>query len=148
MHKTSSFEALLHRMMASKNMLYIFILIVLLCETSAMSFLKAYSLSGSFLALGAGFACYFLVCVFFEFSLRYEGMGMVNILWSAFSVIFVVVTGVLLFGEKISPIQMLGIGFVITGVIFLRAGDGKNKKGAAGQCVHVIAAELPPLSSL
>lgn len=147
MTKMGTFEAKLHTLMANKNMLYLFVFLVLICETSAMSFLKQYSITGSFLALGGGLACYFLVCIFFEFSLRYEGMGMVNILWSAFSVIFVVVTGVLLFGEHVSGIQMVGIGLVITGVVFLRSGDGK-KKGQGGQCVHVIAAELPKLSSL
>ncbi len=142
----NSLTAKLHGLLASKKMLYIYIFFILISETSAMSLLKEYSLSGSVFALSAGLACYFLVCIFFELSLKFEGMGMVNILWSAFSVIFVVTTGVLLFGEEITKMQMLGIGFVITGVVFLRSGDSK-KSVPGGQCIHVAAASVPSLSA-
>ena len=121
--------------------LYLFILFILVSETIALSFLKQYALSQHWMYLVGGLAFYSLVSLFLTQSFRYEGMGMVNVLWSACSVILVVVAGVVLFGEKISVVESLGIIMVIMGVGILRLPTGK--KAGRGQCLHVVSSDVP-----
>ena len=126
-------------------MLYVFVLLILISETTALSFLKEYSMSGSLISLGLGFGFYILVSMFLTRSFRYEGMGIVNVLWSAFSVIVVVATGILIFGEKIGTMEVVGMMMVIAGVVVLRWSDTK-KESRGGQCLHISASDFPPLS--
>lgn len=125
-------------------MLYVFVLLILLSETTALSFLKEYSLSGSLKSLGLGLGFYLLVSIFLIRSFRYEGMGIVNVLWSAFSVILVVATGMFLFGEKVGTMEITGMMMVIAGVIILRWSETK-KESRGGQCLHIASADIPPI---
>lgn len=124
--------------------LYLFVLLILLAETTALSLLKQYSLSQNVVYLLGGLACYTLVSLFLVQSFRYEGMGIVNVLWSAFSVILVVAAGIVFFGESISKIESLGIAMVIIGVGILRLPVSKKVRG--GQCLHVVSSDVPSLT--
>ena len=131
----------LRRCMKSENTLFVLITLILLIETAAMSFLREYAFSGDRAYLLSGLLCYVLVSALLVQSFRYEGMGIVNTLWSAFSVIFVVVTGMVLFGERITVIEMTGITFSTIGVVIVRHHTGK-KKMRGGRCLHVAAADF------
>lgn len=124
-----------HRTIRSTTMLYFIVFLILLTETTAMSFLKEYSETSSTLALLIGIACYMVVSLLLIRSFRYEGMGIVNVLWSAFSVIFVVAVGIFLFGETISKIEAVGIAFVLSGVVLLRSRQ-PQKITRGGRCLH------------
>lgn len=121
-----------------------FVLFILLSETTALSLFKQYSLSQNIAYLIAGLACYAFVSLFLVKSFRYEGMGIVNVLWSAFSVIFVVIAGIVLFGESINKIEAVGIAMVIIGVCILRIPLAPKVRG--GQCLHAVASDVPPLT--
>ncbi len=116
----------MHHLLSSPKMLYAYIAVILLAETAAIALLKAYADTSNILFLFGGLFGYFLVCVFLEYSFRYEGMGVVNILWSAFSVTFVVATGMLLFSEHVTPAQIVGTAFVMTGVLLLRWSEARR----------------------
>lgn len=122
-------------------MLYPLVLLIIVTETTAMGFLKQYSMTSSIASLAIGLACYMVVAFLLMESLQFEGMGIVNILWSAFSVIAVVITGILVFGEKISMLEVFGIAFVITGVVLLRSREA-TETTTGGQCLH-LPANLP-----
>lgn len=55
----------------------------------------------------------------FSLSLRYEGIGMTNILWVASSSVFAVIIGYFFFQENLTPIQFGGIAIVIIGLTLL-----------------------------
>ncbi len=101
-------------------MLYLYIALILFCETTAVSFLKEYSQIHRrlFFTLGALFYC--AVSMLLVLSFDYEGMGIINVLWSAFSVIFVAGVGVLKFHEHITHAEAVGMCFTVVGVVILR----------------------------
>lgn len=101
-------------------MLYAYVALILLCETSAMSFLKEYAQVHWVEYFLIGLLFYTGVVFFLVQSFQWEGIGMVNVVWSAFSVIFVESVGVLKFHERITHTQILGILFAVGGVVVLK----------------------------
>jgi len=101
-------------------MLYVLVAIILLSETLAMSFLKEYSLVRRVPYFLLGLVFYATVALCLIRSFHYEGMGMVNVIWSAFSVVFVESVAVYKFHERITHTQILGILFSLGGVMILR----------------------------
>lgn len=101
-------------------MLYFYVLCILLSETAALSCLKKFALSNQYTYLSLGLLFYALVSFFLIKSFKFEGMGMVNVLWSAFSVILVVSAGVLFFKESVSFVEMGAMGMILIGVMILR----------------------------
>lgn len=101
-------------------MLYLLVLAIVVSETIAISFLKKFSLSNNLYFFGIGLAFYALVSFFLIKSFKYEDMGIVNVMWSAFSVLMVVSIGILFFKEQISFFEVLAIALILIGVIILR----------------------------
>ena len=101
-------------------MLYLYVLLILLSETAAISLLKKFSMSDNWLYFGLGLFFYTLVAGFLVKSFRYEDMGVVNVLWSAFSVLLVVTVGVLYFKEHITLAEVGGISMILAGVVVLK----------------------------
>ncbi len=100
-------------------MLYLLVLLIILSEAIGMSFLKKYYLTKrlSFLALGLlGYACISLLLVE---SYKYEGIGIVNVLWSAISVLLITFIGHFCFKEVITRREVSGMSLVIVGVVLL-----------------------------
>ncbi len=101
-------------------MLYLYVLLILISETTALSFLKKFSVDSNYLYFGLGIFFYLLVSLFLVKSFKYEGMGLVNVLWSAFSVVFVVSSGVIFFKESVTYIEMGAMVMILSGVVVLR----------------------------
>ncbi len=126
--------------------LYFFVMLILICETAALSFLKAFSESGNLWFLTGGFIGYTLVSTFLIRSYHYEGMGIVNVLWSAFSVLFVVLAGMIFFGEKVTIKEWSGTMMVIAGVVILRLPTKMKRKVRGGQCLHIAVSDVSSFS--
>ncbi len=101
-------------------MIYLFVFLIVLCETIALSLLKQYALTQNLLYFFFGMLAYSAVAFFLVKSFRFAEMGIVNVLWSACSVVFVIAAGYLFFQEKIELTEALGIILVISGVAILR----------------------------
>lgn len=101
-------------------MLYLYISLILLCETAAITLLKTYSQSSHLHHLLFGLLFYGGVSLFLIQSFRYETIGIVNVIWSAFSVLFVASVGVLKFHERISCKEVLGMILAVAGIAILR----------------------------
>ncbi|MDD5624094.1 MAG: SMR family transporter [Candidatus Peribacteraceae bacterium] len=101
-------------------MLYLLVIGILISETIAMSFLKEYSVNANLLYYFLGLLFYVGVTLLLVKSFSYEGMSVVNVLWSAFSILFVVGVGIFFFREKVHPIELVGISMVLGGVVVLR----------------------------
>jgi len=101
-------------------MLYLYVLLILLSETAAISLLKKFSMSDNWLYFGLGLVFYTLVAGFLVKSFRYGDMGVVNVLWSAFSILLVVTVGILYFKEHITLAEVGGISMILAGVVVLK----------------------------
>lgn len=126
--------------------LYLFVSLILISETAALSSLNEYSTSGNMLFLVGGLFGYLMVSTFLIHSYDYEGMGIVNVLWSAFSVLFVVLAGMFFFGEHVTTVQWCGTAMVIAGVVILRLPVKKKQKSHGGRCLHLSSDDVPALS--
>lgn len=85
----------------------------------AVYFAKFYSINKNpwFLILTCGF--FTIAALFFVRSLQYEGLAIVNILWTSISVILVTISGYFIFKEHITPLQFLGIALTIIGLVLI-----------------------------
>lgn len=102
------------------KMVYLLVIGILISETIALSFLKEYAVNANILFYGLGLLFYIVVTMLLVKSFKYEGMGVVNVLWSAFSIMFVVGAGIIFFKEKIHLVEILGVLMVLGGVSLIR----------------------------
>jgi len=65
----------------------------------------------------AAIAFYSLVCALLVMSYKYKGMGVINILWSGLSVLLIASTGVVFFRETLTPLDKLGMLFILVGIV-------------------------------
>jgi multidrug transporter EmrE-like cation transporter len=97
---------------------YIYILLIVACETAAMSCFKESMNYAPLFALGVLFyGCVgFLLCQTYKFT----GIVMTNALWSALSVVATTVTGTLLFKEILHVHDYIAILLISSGVLILK----------------------------
>lgn len=99
------------------NDVYVIIFLVSCFEALAQSFIyySHYTKNYMYLILAIGF--YICVCFTVYAAYNYKGIGMVNALWSAIDIVLLLFIGVLIFKEKLSKNEYLGILFIIIGII-------------------------------
>lgn len=120
MHTAHLHSAKHLRFIPKSPMVYLLVIGILLTETVALSFLREYSLTANLVFYFLGVLFYVFVTMLLVKSFRYEGMGVVNVLWSAFSIMFVVAAGILFFKEKVHLLELLGVFLVLCGVSLIR----------------------------
>jgi len=113
--------------MNSKIILLTIILLISLFELFGQSALK-------YLHLHNGYKHYYLyalmfyalVCLLLLQSYKYKGMGIVNVLWSGLSILVILSVSIIIFGEKITKMDIIGIILIILGMCFIwGTSDGK-----------------------
>jgi drug/metabolite transporter (DMT)-like permease len=67
----------------------------------------------------AAVLCYAVVCILLFISYRYNGMGIMHVLWSSASILLAVGIGIFYFRENITTLDKVGILLIITGMIFV-----------------------------
>jgi small multidrug resistance pump len=65
-------------------------------------------------ALGFGIAGYL-----FALSLKYENVAIVNVLWTALSIVLVALMGHFIFKENLSSPQIIGMTVIVVGIVLL-----------------------------
>ncbi len=62
-----------------------------------------------------------MVCFLLHKSFDFTGgMGITNVLWSGFSVLFVIFAGIFFFHEKIQTYDIVGITLIVLGICCIR----------------------------
>lgn len=111
--------------MSSKNLsdfttLLIIICLISLCELFGQSCIKYFNLNKNkyhyyFIAiLFYSFVCYLLLL-----SYKFKGMGIINVLWSGISILVILSSSILFFGETITTMDKIGVIFIILGMFFI-----------------------------
>jgi multidrug transporter EmrE-like cation transporter len=111
------------------NNIYVIIFLVSCFEALAQSciYYSHYTKNNIYLVLAIGF--YICVCFTVYTAYNYKGIGMVNALWSAIDIVLLLIVGVLIFNEKLSKNEYIGILFIIIGIILTSKNvvPGKSK---------------------
>jgi len=103
------------------NTILTYILIIVIAEGIAQTCLKQYSESKKFIYFLTGLICYGLVSWFL--CQTYDdkgGIGMINLIWSALSIITSFTIGVLFYKEIIHFHDILAIILISIGVLILK----------------------------
>lgn len=100
-------------------MLYIYIGLILACEAAAFAALKQFSLQRQPWHFVAAVALYAVICVLLVKSFAFKDIGIINVLWSVFSIVAIISVGALAFHESLSWREAAGVGFAIIGVALL-----------------------------
>src|SRR5690242_1989887 len=98
------------------NSLYIYVTFVIICDLMGVVFAKIWYLHHNPWFLAGSIIAFALTGYFFACSLYYENVGIVNVLWTAFSAIIVALVGCIFFKESITLKQMLGIIIIAIGL--------------------------------
>lgn len=67
---------------------------------------------------------YSLQPVLFYFSLKYETLTVMNLLWDVTSDVMITLIGLLIFREQIGPYKKLGVIFSLFSIVLLSLNDG------------------------
>lgn len=101
--------------------LLIVIILVVICETTAIGCIKKYHNQDGARYLFLVIALYALVCILIERSLRYKNsMGMINVLWSGISVFAVASAGILFFKEKLHVHDIIAGALITAGIVIYK----------------------------
>jgi multidrug transporter EmrE-like cation transporter len=103
------------------NLLLIYIMLIVIFEAVAQSCLKEYSQSNNYGYFYAGILFYvgvgWLLC---QTYVQKGGVGTVNLVWSALSIIASTSVGILLFKEKFHTHDILAALLITVGILILR----------------------------
>lgn len=103
---------------------YVFLALAIVFEVAGTSLLK---LSDGFsrlwptlgVAVGYGLAFWMLAL-----TLRSVPVGIAYAIWAGLGTAIIAVIGVVLFGESLGPIKIVGIGLIVAGVVALNIDSG------------------------
>lgn len=100
-------------------MLYVYIGGILASEAVAFYVLKQYTVTKNVGLFAVGVVMYGLVCFFLTKTFAYKDIGIVNILWSVFSIIAVIGVGMFAFHESLTWREVAGVILAVAGVALL-----------------------------
>lgn len=95
------------------------LLIISIIECTAWFFLKKNYLTNNKTYLLLYLMLYMIIPFFLIKTLKYEGIGVVNMLWNIISTIVVILIGYYVFSERINHLQYLGIGLGFLSIILI-----------------------------
>jgi small multidrug resistance pump len=98
---------------------WIFLLITLLLDVLGMSFAKQYVNTDKWWYLALAIVCFSTLIIAFVEMLRLESLAFTNTIWAGFTALSTVLIGWIIFGEKLSPIQLWGIALIVVGIVLL-----------------------------
>ena len=64
-------------------------------------------------------ACYAVAFFFLSWSLRYVPVGIAYAVWSGLGIVLISAVGYFVFGQKLDPAAIFGLGLIIAGVVVL-----------------------------
>ncbi len=99
--------------------LILIIILIVAAESSAMFSLKKSTQTSPSMYYAMGVLFYALVCVLLRESFKYDKIGVINGLWSAFSVISAILVGKVFYGEDLSRMEALAIAMATVAAIIL-----------------------------
>jgi multidrug transporter EmrE-like cation transporter len=102
------------------SMILLLILFIVICESISQCLLKKFYMCKYIPYFIGAMVLYGIICYLLVRTYEFEDLGLVNALWSAASVIAVILVGKFVFHEKNDYWQYLGIALIIIGIILIK----------------------------
>ena len=105
----------------NNNIIIILFLVIgiVLCETIAQSCIKYSRNTNNKNYICISVLFYAIVCFLLYKTYKYQNMGIVNVIWSCLSVLSVLFAGIILYHEKITKNDILGVILILIGLYFI-----------------------------
>lgn len=100
--------------------LIIFIILIVIFETMAISCVKEYHINGNLKYFVLAILLYTIVCYLLHQSFYYSSMGITNVIWSGLSVFLVTLAGILFFREKVHSHDVFAGILITAGILIFR----------------------------
>ena len=97
----------------------IIVLMISLCEAAGQTLTYYAYMKSSTIILATSLVFYIAVVYLLYRSYRYKGVGYVNILWSGMTTILMITIGYFAFNERLSMMEWIGAGFILTGILLM-----------------------------
>lgn len=104
----------------------IFIFGVVLGEVAAQSCLQMYHSHKNPLMIFGAIGAYTVVCIFLLLTYNYINMGLTNALWSAISVVAIMMIGHFVFHDKLYLHDLIGVILIFSGMSLIYFMDGEG----------------------
>lgn len=101
------------------------ILLTAVAEVASQLSIKKYQVSGQFFYMACGMLLYVMISWFLLKLYKHQAVGIVQALWSSFSIIMSLTLGVLFFNDKVDKVDCMAVAFIILGSSVL-LGKSKN----------------------
>ncbi len=99
--------------------IYVYLLLAIAAETVGTMGLQASQqftkLGPSLLAVGSYAVAFF----FLGLTLKFMPVGIVYALWSGIGIVLIATMGYLVFGQKLDPAALFGIGLIVAGILVI-----------------------------
>lgn len=109
---------------------YILLLIIVLisiCELIGQSCLKYLNVhNDEYQYYIFGVIAYAMVCYLLLESYNYKGMGMINVLWSGMSILVILTASIIMFDEKLTLFDKIGVLLILLGMFLVSIEDKQN----------------------
>jgi drug/metabolite transporter (DMT)-like permease len=110
----------------SFNFYIILILLIVLFESIAQYHIKKSKTTHGLLFLAIGMLSYSIVCLLLKKCYDFNGMGITNFVWSVVSIISMLTIGNIVFGEKLTKYDFIGILLSVSGLYLIFVYDHDN----------------------
>lgn len=100
-------------------MAWVLISVTAFLDVISSVLIKEWTLNAKLYCLILGLVALALSGLSFAFSMKYFGLAISNVLWNSFSTVFLAIVAVIIFHEKLSPVQIIGILVIIAGVVLV-----------------------------
>lgn len=103
------------------NLILFYITLIVIFESVAQSCLKTYSNTNNYSYFFVGIVSYSIVSWLLCQSYNHKGgLGIVNLIWSAVSIIASTIIGIIMFKEKFHTHDILATLLITSGILILR----------------------------
>jgi drug/metabolite transporter (DMT)-like permease len=103
------------------------IFLIVILECLAQGCIKQTKLTNNNKYLCISVLAYLAICLCLVKTYEYKSMGIINLIWSCLSILFIILTGVIFFHEKLTINDYIGMIFIFIGLYFVFMKDHTQK---------------------
>jgi small multidrug resistance pump len=93
----------------------------IVCEVTGTTFLGKSAQFSKMLPTALMALCYAASFYLLSLALRHVPLGVAYAIWGGVGIVLTAVIGVIVFGQRLDPVAMLGIGLIVAGVVLVQA---------------------------
>ncbi len=104
-------------------MIALLILFIVICESISQCLLKKFYMCKYLPYFIGAMILYGIICYLLVKTYEFEYLGLVNAMWSAASVVSIILVGKFVFHEQNDYWQYLGVALIITGIFLIKSSE-------------------------